>query len=63
MSNAGRYRRPEQLFLYQPPRILPVWENLPPQIRQTVTKLLVKMLRDHQMHRTLTREKGAADDE
>ncbi len=37
----------EQLELFQPPRIRPAWRTLPTDVRQTVTRLLARILHDH----------------
>ena len=36
-----------QLDLLQPPRTLPRWAELPPQVKERVLPLLVQLLRDH----------------
>ena len=36
-----------QLDLLQPPRMIPEWAELPPQVRERVLPLLVQLLRDH----------------
>jgi len=48
-----------QLDLLQPPRTLPRWAELPPQVKERALPLLVQLLRDHQFgcdERTSQRE-------
>jgi hypothetical protein len=47
MQAIDRFRRPEQLNLYHPPRKLPRWKQMPRKVRQDVIGLLVQMLHDH----------------
>ena len=41
---------PEQLQLFQPPRVVPVWNQLPSDVREEVKKHLSRMLREHREH-------------
>jgi hypothetical protein len=63
MRSAKRFRRPEQIYLFRPQRILPSWKELPVDIHQTVTRLLVKMLHDHHRRQNLPQKKGGVNDE
>lgn len=41
----------EQANLFHPRRVRPEWEALPMETREEATKLLARMLRDHQARR------------
>ena len=58
MGKEERFRRPEQLNLFHPPRIRPSWRDLPGPVRQRVVELMGKMLLLYQeaMVPTLRRE-------
>jgi hypothetical protein len=47
MKTQDRFRQPEQLNLYHPPRRLPRWKELPSEVQQNVIGLLVQMFCDH----------------
>ncbi len=38
---------PGQLLLFEPPRVLPAWNQLPPNVRKEIEKHLSRMLREH----------------
>jgi hypothetical protein len=63
MQDLKRFRRPEQIYLFQSPRILPSWKELPADTHQAVTQLLVKMLRDHHRHLNPLQKKGGGTHE
>ncbi len=39
---------PEQLQLFQPARVVPAWNQLPPNVRKEITKHLSRMFREHE---------------
>ena len=39
---------PEQLHLFQPPRVVPAWNQLPPNMRKEITKHISRMLCEHE---------------
>ena len=63
MRAVDRFRRPEQLNLYHPPRRLPRWKKMPSQIRQDVLGLLVQMLYEHYHRVHCQATKGEEKDE
>lgn len=63
MRNSRRRRSIHQLGLFHPPRKNPKWESLPAEARQTVTKLLAQMLRQHHAKRLVSDDAREASDE
>jgi hypothetical protein len=63
MRNSRRRRCIHQLGLFHPPRKNPKWESLPAEARQTVTKLLAQMLRQHHAERLVSDDAKEASDE
>ncbi len=63
MKNQDRFRRPEQLNLYHPPRRLPQWKELPSEVQKNVITLLVQMLCDHNHRVHCAARQGEAEDE
>ncbi len=51
---------PEQLKLFHPRRVVPVWSELPSSAREEVTKHLSRMLQEHREHNYVD---GADNDE
>lgn len=60
MQTKDRFRRPEQLNLYHPPRRLPRWKALPNETRQSIICLIAKMLGKHydRVHCTASQGEG-----
>jgi hypothetical protein len=44
MKPVERFRLPRQLDLFEPPRRLPVWSDLPKETRRRVTEQLARLL-------------------
>jgi hypothetical protein len=63
MRTQDRFRQPQQLNLYHPPRRLPRWKQLPSTVKQDVMGLLVQMLCDHYLRVHRTAKHGEADNE
>jgi hypothetical protein len=63
MRNSHRRRPIHQLGLFHPPRKNPKWQTLPAEVRQTVTKLLAQMLRQHHAERLASDNAREANDE
>ena len=47
MTKIQRLRDPEQLQLFEPPKRLPAWRDLPTKIRRRVTDVLARMFDEH----------------
>lgn len=47
MRKIDRFRRPQQLQLFEPARCLPEWRNLPAETRRRLTELLARMFEEH----------------
>lgn len=62
MKTIDRFRRPQQLDIFEPPRILPSWRELPPETRKTVTKLLARMFQSYSRSRESEGRKGGGDE-
>jgi len=62
MKEVERFRRPEQLQLFEPPRQIPLWRDLPTDIRRRVTELLARMFED-QVHVSVARKQEEDHDE
>ena len=57
------YRHANQLKLFQPPQRTPQWQSLPPEVKQSTTKLLALMLRRHTAGRAVPgNTKGTSDE-
>ncbi len=57
------YRHANQLKLFHPPQRTPQWQTLPPEARQSATKLLALMLRQHAAGRAVpANEEGTSDE-
>ena len=63
MLGKDRFRRPEQLNLYHPPRRLPRWKQMPSHVRQDVIGLLEQMLSDHYYRGHCTATQREVEDE
>jgi hypothetical protein len=63
MKTQDRFRRPEQLNLYHPPRRLPRWKEMPSEVQQNVIGLLVQMLCDHYHRVHCMVKQGEVEDE
>jgi hypothetical protein len=63
MRTQDRFRQPEQLNLYHPPRRLPRWKQLPSEVQQNVIGLLVQMLSDHYLRVHCTVKQGEVENE
>jgi len=63
MRAQDRFRRPEQLNLYHPPRRLPRWEEVPSEAQQDVIGLLVQMLSDQSLRVHCAAKKGEVENE
>jgi hypothetical protein len=63
MQRIDRYRRPEQLSLFHPTRILPPWTDLPAESREVTLTLIVKMLRNHHLRTSVEKERGETANE
>ncbi len=63
MTTQNRFRQPEQLNLYHPPRRLPQWKNLPSEVQHNVIGLLVQMLCDYYLRIHSTAKHGEVEDE
>ncbi len=52
-----------QLGLFHPPRRIPEWRTLPPEVKQRATMLLAQMLRHHHSkHLVVNHSKEASDE-
>ena len=47
MKESERFRRPEQLQFFDPPKSVPAWKDLPPKTRRRVTRLLARMFEQY----------------
>ena len=61
MKKIDRFRRPEQLLLFDPPKRRPVWTDLPQRVTERALELLVTMLEDHVQERTARKKGGERD--
>ena len=57
------FQLPEQLSLFEAPRVRPRWKDLPPDIRKEAGRLLTKMLRDHWERQLPAESRKEATDE
>jgi len=62
MQDVDRFRRPQQLCLFEPPKILPTWRNLPLDTRRKVTQLLAKLLEDYSRLSNTEKQRGESDE-
>ena len=63
MKETNRVDRPSQLQFFQPRRILPSWSSLPIDVRQTATRLIAQMLREHLMSQASILEERRTNNE
>lgn len=52
-----------QLGLFHPPRKIPDWRTLPPEVRRKATLLLAQMLRQHLTNRSAFKKTREVSDE
>ena len=63
MSWSPDYRHVDQLKLFHPPQKTPRWQTLPSDVRQSTTKLLALMLRQHAGGRAAPNSAKGTNDE
>ncbi len=63
IKTQDRFRQPEQLNLYHPPRRLPQWKELPSEDQQNVIDLMVQMFCDHYHRIYCIAKHGEVEDE
>ena len=63
MGRSAVRRHPLQVALFHPPRKIPEWTTLPPEVQRKVTTLLAQMLRQHHSKRFVFDTAKEAGDE